>query len=367
MSSDVPIPASGAVRFSDLKNVFGTRFVGSNSLSWSDLSKENLGNIGQSNAIPYITEPAAFSLSSFRNKNLPPPSVTFTPNITTNVSSSFESIDTSGTLGGTFTYRKRIINRFNLAPSLLKIGKVVADRGGDLIVDGVTYSVVPSDTSNLNPSYVNNAQISLAQFPTTIVSKVAPYSFVVKKRNGLPTTVLSSNIDVSDTLQTRANSFNFTLSKTRNHGDFQNTNHATQHGTRHKTGNSTKPTMYLQTCHEDYYRQHTHRNNHYHRGVDQYDYANVSQAAITNVIGPDYATFQLTQSLSGCSSAGHLGNGQTCTGNWTLQVKPQWLSSPITFGSRSDTFYRHFTQQQSTTHQGQHTNGHTQGYCGLNN
>jgi len=361
MATDAPISASGPIRFSDLKNVFGVTDSSSNEIRLSgDMSAAALGDIGQVSAYGG-TNSNALSISTLRNKKLPEPVIAFTPSVNTTYTSSFEPVDATGTLNTNFTYRKRIIQRLTLNNSTLTLNKTVKDRGGKLVVDGTDYAVTPSSAA-----LKSAVAAPLTAISTAIVSKSVPYSFKVQKRNGLEVVISANTVDVADVLQNRVNKFDFTTAMPYVHHD----SHHSGRGGDYRGGshNNQSPcrSMYggCHTCHRDNHHQHHTHHHVYHHNHNQYANTQIGAAVNTAVTGPDYATFQLGQQASGCGSSSHLQNGQSCSGTWNLTVVPSWRTTAIQFGSKALSIPRHNHAHQhgNAHHQGQ---GHTShfGYC----
>ena len=339
MATDTRISAYGPITFTNLRNVFGVSNASLDLIEMDDMTVAKLGDIGQGSLI----SSNALSVDSFRDKNLPLPVVTFTPNINANYSSTFEASDITGTLATNYTYRKRIIRRFTLNNSVIDVKKQVVDRGLVLNVDGSNYPISTIENPQF-PSTSSNVQGDLTPYGTAIVSKVVPYYFTGQKRNGLSVQYDWGQFDVTDVLENRVNKFNFTVPTTvLNHNTHQPGHNSGHH--HHQGNESPCRSMYggCQTCHSDFRHHGNHHQNTHRLNINQATTAVASAVTNTAVTGPT----------------------TSCAASWNLTVTPNWSTTAIQFGQRSAQLVRtvqhNHQHAQHTSHGGGPTTHH--GYC----
>lgn len=182
MPTDNPIPTSGPISFSLLKDTFGVTNKSSCNVSFSDfIASSTLSNIGQSS-----------NANSFRLKSLPNPIVYYdVPKIYQ--ASAFETIDTSVTIGSNFAFRR--IDTSNIAVSNMTLN-----------VANPRYSF-PDEVKVMDISYASNAlKYDMSNITVNTSNQhsdmdVVPIVVKLRKRNDIVVTYSSntssraSNID----------------------------------------------------------------------------------------------------------------------------------------------------------------------------
>jgi len=362
MATDTPIPISGPISFTSLKNVFGTKEPG-NILKLSDLSKDVMGNVGQPAAS------TSFAVSVLRNKNLPDPVVSLTPAINI-VSQTFEAKDTVVNLNTVFNFRKRIIYKFTLNSSVFTVSRYVKDDGVSLQYSNTSaYQIL---TSGLN-SAVNVPAVVSTQVTAQTTS--VPYKIIVFKRNGITKTLVDTTINVLDNVQDRSSTFNIAIQTANN-------NNTGQHSFNHQpawTGTHSGTHYQHHYHHHEHYPGAHHRGQHmktfahygnhqgYHHQVGYRPWTQQYQSSVPSIqSSTTFAdvnisqVFQLGAQYQGtCASqqtTAQANNNNTCSTGYKLTVKPTWTTTALTSQtatttqlSHADTLSAHVYQQQQKT------------------
>ena len=182
MPTDNPIPLSGPISFSLLKDTFGVTNKSSCNVSFSDyLLSSSLSNIGQSS-----------NVNSFRSKSIPNPILSY--DVPKDYQSSeYETIDTSVTIGSNFNFRRIDTSNISVSNMTLNVANSRYSFPDEVQVMDVSYA---SNALNFDMSNITvNAQAQHSNLD------VVPIVVKLRKRNDVVVTYSSnassrtSNVD----------------------------------------------------------------------------------------------------------------------------------------------------------------------------
>ena len=202
--TDAPIPATGEISFSRLRDTFGNA-------AHADVAEFKLSDLQPQTGLSLGQTSNDLAVSFFRGKNLPDPTVDFNrPSVSSNAS--YETVDTTWTNGGDFNFRKRFIRTAAVDSTNTSVVIPETKRGIGRLVSGVL------KTSNMTIANTHTAQAT-AQ---TLTRESAPLTVQIRKRNYMVKTINDSmdTTDVVIPMQVR-----FAINTTDQHTHFSGHHH----------------------------------------------------------------------------------------------------------------------------------------------
>lgn len=253
--NDNPIPTTGMVSFSMLRNTFGNaNFVDTARFSASDLKPDT----GLSLSQPATNLNTAF----FRGKKLPDvDEADLNPDFTgITETASYETVDTTFTPGSDFRFQKRIVRSRTKATNEKVVEVPVAKRGIGRLISAVMKSTTLS---------LSNNHTALLPTASTFVSEVVPVTVQVRKRNLMVKTI-NQSVNLADHVVPMRVKFNIATT----------TSHTGISGNHHTHAPSHVNTPYSGRHHGRHLRVHRRkaghqmkRRNHYHQNVHQHAFS----------------------------------------------------------------------------------------------